>query len=351
MKKIHLFPVLALLVQACSTAQPTAATEIPTIEASTILSEAPTAAAGTLVHLSVPTGGTNQRIRAHDNENRTTFESKKVITGDDFFKNRFERPFTSNEMAYVPDVDIVDFSITSDDTFFYILISLAGLDESAHALNGSYGIEIDRDRDGRAEMLLATQPPYDTEFTADNVFVYLDLDGDVGGRLINRPDGDYNEDGYEAVIFDLKRGVYPKDDPDLAWVRQTMDGDLPAVEIAYKRWIFQDGREQFLWSVLASSAEIDPTQLYWHDNFTAEQAGAANTDDPNYPVKELAEVDNTCRVPLGFEALGSEPLGCLVAVPDSRVVKEPDPDSTPGQFVSLMERVTGRFILLPARPQ
>jgi hypothetical protein len=343
MRKYLILVVIVLLLQACGSASSASPSPVIPITASTAASIAPTTEP--IVHSTIPTEGNKARATAHDNENAQTFEKKAVSTGDDFLRNRFERPFTSNDMAYLPDLDIVDFSITSDDTFFYIKISFTGLDPATRSLKGFYGVEIDRDRDGRAEILLATKPPYTTEFSADHAYVYIDLNGDVGGSVINRPDAS-GGDGFEAAIFDLSKGVYPEGDPDLAWVKQTTDGDRPAIEIAYKKWIFKDGKEAFFWSVLASGNEIDPTRLYVQDHMTAEQAGAANTDDPNYPIKELAAFDNSCRVPLGFEAQGFEPLGCFVKGSDKDVPDEPSPDSTCGQFGTLCNRIKDRFVLL-----
>jgi hypothetical protein len=312
--------------QASTDASPSATTDIPT--------------PNTVSHETFPTTGITDRATAHDNDNALTFEKKVVRSGDEFFRNRFERPFTSGDMNYLPDLDIVNFSIISDDTFFYIKISFVGLDTQTQTLTGSYGVEIDRNGDGRAEILLVTHGPYTEDFSADNVAVYLDMNSDVGGSRINRPD-DFKSDGFETVIFDLSRNVYPEGDPDLAWVRQTTDGSLPAVEIAYKKWIFKDGKEAFMWSADASGTMIDPTQLYVQDFMTAEEAGAANNEDPNYPIKALAAFDNTCRVPLGFTATGNEPLGCFVKSSDSEKVKDPSnegPDSTCGQFAEVCMR-------------
>ena len=170
---------------------------------------------------------------------------------------------------------------------------------------------------------------------------YLDINGDVGGAIINRPDN-YASDGFEAKIFDLSQGIYPEGDPDFVWVRQTTDIDLPAVEIAFEKSIFKDGKEAFMWSVLSNDVAIDPSIFYYHDHFTPEQAGAANTDDPNYPLKALAALDNTCRVPLGFQATGSEPLGCYVSGGEAEAKAIPTadgPHSTCGQFVELCSRM------------
>jgi hypothetical protein len=292
-------------------------------------------------HVNIPSAGTSDRATAHDNENSLFFDTKKVKTGDEFYKNRFERPFTSIDMAYLPDLDIVNFSINSDDKFFYVKISFVSLDKMTQTLTGFYGVEIDRNADGRAEILLTTRPPYSEEFTADNVAAYLDVNSDVGGSNINRPDTS-GGDGFEKTIFDLRQGAYPKDDPDLLWVRQTTDGTLPAVEIAFEKWIFKGGKEEFMWSVLSSGSAIDPSKLYYQDHYTAEQAGAANSDDPNYPINELSALDNTCRVPLGLQATGTEPLGCYIKGGETEAKATPSadgPDSTCGQFADLCSKV------------
>jgi hypothetical protein len=357
-KNLHvLFLIIAFLLQACGeTESPTA--EVTLAEPTAVASEVVVAATEvapiieatavpvvSVTHVVIPTAGTSDRATAHDNENSLFFDTKKVKTGDEFYKNRFERPFTSIDMNYLPDLDIVNFSITSDENFFYVKISMVGPDATSQSLTGFYGIELDRNADGRAEMLLTTRPPYTTEFSADNVSAYLDINSDVGGNNINRPDT-FGDNGFEAVIFDLSKGVYPENDPDFIWVRQTTDSELPAVEIAFARWMFKDGKEAFMWSVLSSDAAINPTMLYYHDHLTAEQAGAANTDDPNYPLKELAAVDNTCRVPLGFQAVGTEPLGCYVKGGEAEEKIDPladGPNSTCGQFVDLCGRIKNTY--------
>jgi len=356
MKKILPLLLLAsMFLQACTASTPSTAvvnTAEPTAVPSETAQAKPTSTPMVqptvtqpviepVTHITIPSAGTSDRATAHDNDNALFFDEKKVKTGDEFYKNRFERPFTSVDMAYLPDLDIVNFSITSDENFFYIKISMVSLDKLTQLLTGSYGVEIDRNADGRAEILLTTRPPYTTEFSADNAMAYMDINSDVGGTIINRPD-DFAGDGFEKTIFDLSQGVYPENDPDLVWVRQTTDSDLPAVEIAFEKWIFEDGKESFMWSVLSDDAAIDPATLYYHDYYTAEEAGAANTDNPNYPIKDLAAMDNTCRVPLGFQATGIEPLGCYVKggeVEAKSTLSAVGLDSTCGQYVELCSKV------------
>lgn len=356
MKKIlPLLLLAAMFLQACNVSTPQTAvvntakpTAVPSETAQATPESTPTVQPTVtqpviepVIHITIPSAGTSDRATAHDNENSLFYDTKKVKTGDEFYKNDFERPFTSVDMAYLPDLDIVNFSINSDENFFYVKISMVSLDKLTQLLTGSYGVEIDRNADGRAEILLTTRPPYTTNFSADNTKAYMDFNSDVGGTNVNRPD-DFAGDGFERTIFDLSQGVYPEGDPDLVWVRQTTDSDLPAVEIAFEKWIFNDGKVSFMWSVLADDVAIDPATLYYHDHYTAEEAGAANTDDPNYPIKDLAAMDNTCRVPLGFQATGTEPLGCYVKGGEAEVKSTPSavgPNSTCGQFVELCSKV------------
>ena len=354
--------IVIVLLQACGEDTPPAeiavtgttaiASEVVVVTPKDVPSAVPTIIQTQQIeHRTIPSEGTTDRATAHDNENSLSFETKKVKTGDFLRKNRFERPFTAVDMNYLPDIDIADFSITSDDTFFYIKISLIGLDPETQSLTGSYGVEIDRNADGRAEILLATRPPYTTDFNADSVAAYLDINSDVGGSSINRPD-DYAGDGFEAIIYDLGKGVYPEGDPDLAWVRLSTYGNLPAIEIAYKKWMFDSGKETFMWSVVSSDAVLDPSKFYFHDNFTAEEAGAANTDDPTYPLNSLAGIDSTCRVPLGFQVNGNEPLGCYVKGGEVEERAEPSAEgvnSTCGQFSELCRRTENSLVLFAAQ--
>jgi hypothetical protein len=131
----------------------------------------------------------------------------------------------------------------------------------------------------------------------------------VGGDQAAAPDA-ANGDGFDSLRFDLNNGIHPED-PDLAWVRFIND-TKPAIEIAYKKWLFKDGNENFMWSVTANESLINPAQYNFHDALTEAEAGSPTKSNPNYPLKGLAAMDNTCRVPFGFQAKGNEPLGCSV---------------------------------------
>jgi hypothetical protein len=257
-------------------------------------------------HLVQPSAGSQAVANAHDNEQSTTFEERSVRGGDDFRINRFERPFTSETMEYLPHVDIVGMSMTKDETWYYVQIKLAGADAATGAMSGVYGVEFDLNIDGKTEVLILAQGPLGADWTADGVSVYADLNGDIGG-LSSKPDDIYAGNGYETIVFDSGQG----EDPDLAWARASSNNSI--VEIAMKQEVLRD-YPKWMWNPLASAYPLDPTLFYFNDTFTPERAGSPVRGNANYPVKELAGFDNTCRVPANFQATGSEPMGCSVAI-------------------------------------
>jgi len=50
-----------------------------------------------------------------------------------------------------------------------------------------------------------------------------------------------------------------------------------------------------------AGANIDPSQFDYNDHLTHAQAGDPNQANPQvYPIKALAEIDNTCRLAMGL---------------------------------------------------
>src|SRR5204863_8165277 len=111
----------------------------------------PTSTVGPIVHVVSPISGQFHESTAHDNEESATYESKNVRFGDVFDANRFERPFTVEDMTYLPYIDIFDFEMSSDADWYYVDISMIGPDPATGSAHGTYGIEFDLDVDGRAE--------------------------------------------------------------------------------------------------------------------------------------------------------------------------------------------------------
>ncbi len=66
-------------------------------------------------------------IRAYEN---------RAVSGDRFLDSLYERPFTSQEMIYQPDLDIYTVDFAHDADFFYFTITLYGMNPDEWGLNG-----------------------------------------------------------------------------------------------------------------------------------------------------------------------------------------------------------------------
>ena len=200
-------------------------------------------------------------------------------------------------------------SMTQDENWYYVQIKVVGTDPATGELSGLYGVEFDLNVDGKTEVLFLAQGPVGSDWTAEGVKMYADLNGDIGGAS-SRPDDIYSGDGYETLVYDSGNVLMAdqSDDPDVGWVRGSTSTNV--VEIALKKAVLKD-YPKWMWNPLASAYPLDPTQFYFNDTFTEERAGSPKKGD-NYPLKELAGFDNTCRVPAGFDAKGDEPMGCSV---------------------------------------
>lgn len=302
-----LVPILAFVLIACggSGAIAPAATEVPATEALPA-TEVP-ATEAPIVHTIIPSAPAQNLGNASDNDETTSFEARDVNFGDDFPRNRYERPFTTEMADYLPEIDIMKFSIGDDDNFFYVTLTLGGLVNPGQAPSGHYALEVDGDIDGRGEFIVIVNPPFGSDWSVDGVQIFADENIDVGGDSPIRSDTNYAGDGYEKLVFDSGRGA----NPDLAWAR-FVDGELPAIEIAFSKTIFPE-TPRFMWSVWASQTGFNPAVFNLHDTTTADAAGSPDKQNSLYPIKGIAGIDNSCRVPVGFTANGSEPLGCPVA--------------------------------------
>jgi len=269
--------------------------------------------------LLVPASGSEPVSSGHDNEESGIASLKTIQSGEDFEINRFERPFTSTDMAYIPDVDIKDFSMTKDENYYYVQIALTGANPNSNILSGHYGVELDLNMDGRADFLIFTKSTLTSDWSREGVAVYYDSNGDVGGLRVIRADENYTGNGFDLEVFDSGKGL----ETDLAWARSITGGGRNIAEIAFKPTLLES-YQTFLWSVVASVNEIEPSMFYYSDSITKSAAGSPEKGNKDYPLKELSGFDNTCRIPVGFKATGKEPLGCLVKGPST----EPQPQPT-----------------------
>lgn len=250
-----------------------------------------------------------------------------VTGGDDFVANLFERPFTESEMVYRPDVDINKTEISSDNTFYYVTLDMNGQNPDG-GLQGIYGVEIDADRDGRGDLLVIADHPTSTSWDIAGVSAHTDLNHDVGGTSIMRPDTGYSGDGYENVVFSMD----VLNDPDAAWARVNL-GSPPSVTLAFKKSLIA-GYSTFVWGVWAADTLLDPAMIDLHDHFTSSEAGSPYQAHATYPLAALNLVDNTCRETYGFDA--TSPIPGLCYVPE-----EPTPEPETGTIYGVAFDDTG----------
>ncbi len=264
---------------------------------------------------------TDRSSHAGDYDSSLTAKNKIAAGGDRFTFGRFERPFNANTMdVYFPNLDIVDTFVYQDETWIYGTITLAGLDAN-NSLTGKYAIELDTDRDGKGDwLIIATNPS--AEWSTLGVQVFEDANNDVGNITAMFADEKAAGDGFEKIIFDQGNG----EDADAAWARIS-PSDPKTVEISVKRSVVGNP-DQYLINMWAGNSLLDPALFDINDHFTHEQAGAA---DPGlelyYPIKGVSEIDNSCRMAVGFEPTGKEPGLCEIFIPQS--VEAPAPTPVP----------------------
>jgi hypothetical protein len=244
-----------------------------------------------------------------DRNSSTLAAQKRASGGDNPASNLYERPFSANNMdTYFPNLDITEAKLYRGTPWTFVSISLAGQDASG-GLTGIYGVEFDLNMDGRGDVLLTAENPA-AAWSTDGVRAFLDGDHDVGSTHPLNPDAPLNGDGYETVLFD--QGVAP--DPDLAWARRSPT-DPDVVEFAFKRDLVNLAN-QYMWNAWAMDASMfNPAWFDFNDHFTVDEMGSPLVENPGYPIKSLAEVDNTCRWVVGFTPGGSEPGLCLLPPP------------------------------------
>jgi hypothetical protein len=104
----------------------------------------------------------------------------RTISGDRFLDSQYERPFTSQEMIYQPDLDIYTVDFSRDEDFFYFTITLYELNTGEEGLTGMYGIEFDRTKTCRGDLIVWIENPQD-DWSVENV-TYIQILMMVGGR-------------------------------------------------------------------------------------------------------------------------------------------------------------------------
>ncbi|MDR3575735.1 MAG: hypothetical protein P4L50_17890 [Anaerolineaceae bacterium] len=243
-----------------------------------------------------------------DTDSSLTAASHHPPGGDDFDDNLFERPFNANTQdTYFPQVDILQSSMVSGSPWVYGSITLKGGDPSNNQLDASYALELDLHLDGRGNLLVVANHPAQGDWSTKGVQVFLDPNQDVGGDRPLHPDATaIPGDGYEQKVFDS--GV--SKDADLAWARVAAN-QPNVVWFAFKTYLVKNATK-WMWSAWAQNGGLHPELFDYNDEMSPASAGNPLPGNPNYPLKSLAEMDNTCRGAVGFTPTGSEPGLCSI---------------------------------------
>jgi hypothetical protein len=321
-KSISKFLVLSLLLFPLLTAcnlpvESEVPEEVPTATLApptNVPTETPVPTVTPIQHQSIPGELPAERSgQAGDHDSSVTSDQKRAPGGDRFTFGRYERPFNAETMdMYFPYLDIQDTLVYQDDVWIYAVITLESGDEKQQ-LSGRYGFEIDTDLDGGGDWLVLADSPSSTKWSTEGVQVWFDTNDDVGGGVaVNADDNAPGGNGYETMLFDSDQG----DDPDLAWARVSPD-DPNTLQLAVKRSIL-GGDDTFMTGMWAGNDILDPAMFDMNDHFTHEQAGAALVElEYFYPIKAISELDNSCRMAVGFQSTGNEPGICSTASLDS----------------------------------
>jgi hypothetical protein len=305
-KRSYLFFITLLLIAlACNlpsgASQPQTNPSAPQAIASTLPAPTKSQELISVLHQLMPGDVSLNGDINYDVESQTTSALHRAPYGDVYPFNRLERPFTQNDMTYLPDIDIVRFRISSDDNWYYIFIELIGNDPN-DPLGIDYGAEIDQNKDGFGDVLIWVRPPYAAGWTTNGVTVNTDTNRDSAGVSAQQSDAPFSGDGYDTLVFDQGKGQ----DPDLAWARLD-PRNSNVVEVAFKKSL---AGKVFMWSAWADALVKDPSRFSYNDRYTIADAGSPQKDNSYYPIKALFAMDSTCRAAFGFKPTGYEPLIC-----------------------------------------
>jgi hypothetical protein len=254
-------------------------------------------------------------LTLEDSDSSTRAEEHRTLSGDNFLNNLYERPFTSEEMIYQPDLDIQTVDFAYDDDFFYFTITLNSMNVDVWRLTGAYSIEFDRSLTGRGDLIVRVENPT-MEWSPKNVIALTDVNVDVGG-----PTPIYADEGFSGNGYDKRLDLTGET---IAFARINPE-DNQSVQIAVSQGLL-DYPEEFLWGAWADGGLKKLTMFDYNDAIGQSEAGSPYIDDQDYPVKALYNLDNTCRLPYGFDRMSaSYPGMCISSVPAAEPGEE-EPD-------------------------
>lgn len=243
------------------------------------------------------------RILKDSDSSIKAYENRAVL-GDNFLDNVYERPFTSWEMVYQPELDIITVDFAYDENFFYFTINLYNGPKSDDlGQTGMYGIEFDRTKTGRGDLSVWVESPQ-KNWSVENISIYTDNNGDVGGIQPIVADAGFVGNGYDTLVeLGSDKAAFARLAPE----------DPRAVQIAVSHSLLENPTE-FLWSAWADNGLKNVSMFDYNDTMGPTAAGSPTKGD-RYPLKELYSLDNTCRLPYGFEQIGSFIRGMCITQP------------------------------------
>jgi len=234
-------------------------------------------------------------------------EQQRALSGDNLKDNLYERPFTSGEMNYRPDLDIYTVEFAYDDDFFFYTINLHGIDEQTGELQGIYGIEFDRSLTGRGDLLVLVEN-LSEDWSVNEAIVLGNKNDETDNSDLNGADEPIDIDYDKEVFYDQGKVVCARLSPDFE----------DSVQIAISRLLLNNP-EQFLWGAWA----FEKFEMFQkHDSMEASEAGSPIIDSEDYPLTGLYNIDNTCRLPYGFEQVGRNYPGMCFTQPSSGSAKK-----------------------------
>ena len=234
-----------------------------------------------------------------DTDASVSASEKRAISGDKFLESLYERPFTSQEMIYQPDLDINTVDFAYDDDYFYITIRLHGLNETKKLLTGTYAVEFDRTLSGRGDLIVLLRNA-SSGWSTKNLLIHTDRNKDVGGPTPLIADEGFKGNGYDTSVSVKGTNIaYARIDPQ----------EKQAVQFAVSRSLVTEGK--FLWSAWADNGLKKVGSFDYNDTMGPSTAGSPILGD-DYPVKSLYNLDNTCRLPYGFEQMGASYPGMCI---------------------------------------
>lgn len=237
-------------------------------------------------------------------------ENQTISSGDQYEINIYERPFSKTEMVYRPDLDIYKGQISQDSHFIYVSVFVNQAKLKIDGLKGMYGVELDVDQDGRGDYLVMKSNPDSLDWEKASIIAYIDPDEKVGGKRPILSDAPQVYDGFDQTIFP------GSNDPDVAWARVSPK-DSNEIDIAFKPSLISDS-VQFIWTVWTDDGPKEVKQYDYNDHYTLKEAGSPYKGQAEYPLKDLYQVDNTCRGIYNIISAPKEAQGlcCEPTLPD-----------------------------------